>query len=208
MKKLVSGLAGLLLLTIGVVAVVTSQQPDQRHPAPRPWRPQVDWNPTSPTSDLPELELWTELADPVNTFSSLRLERGLVRLGGNSMSARRMDLTEVAPGSVTHHLTFIEPFWPRPTRIQWVESGEGLEVTWTYDADNDFHTMSLFMHMDALLGPDYVKGLANLKRNVERDAGSEEKARRASVRAAAAETGAETEAGDDPARARPTTRGW
>ena len=57
--------------------------------------------------------------------------------------------------------------------------------------------MSLFMDMDALLGPDYEKGLANLKRNVERDAGMRrEKARRASVRAAAAETGAETEAGE------------
>ena len=206
MKKLVSGLAGLLLLTIGVVAVAASQQPDHTHiersvtmeasgvdlePHLTDFTTFLNWSP------------WTELdPDQVNTFSEPPSGAGAWYAweGNSDVGKGRMDLTEVAPGSVTHHLTFIEPFPAEAdARILWVESGEALEVTWTYDADNDFlaKTMSLFMDMDALLGPDYEKGLANLKRNVERDAGMRrEKARRASVRAAAAETGAETEAGE------------
>jgi hypothetical protein len=100
----------------------------------------------------------------------------------------RMDLTLQEHGKVTHHLTFIEPFAAEAdAHILWEVEGDGLEVTWTYDADNDFmgKVMSLFLDMDELLGPDYEQGLENLKGNVEKDAQTRiAKEKRAAERAA------------------------
>jgi len=204
MKKLLLGLAGLLVLTTGGIGVAASQQPDRTHiersvqvqgtaadlePHLVDFTAFLSWSP------------WSDLdPDQVTTFSDPPSGEGAWYAweGNADVGKGRMDLTRVQPGKVTHHLTFIEPFPAEAdASILWVESGEGLEVTWTYDAENDFmaKTMSLFMDMDSLLGPDYEKGLASLKRNVERDAEVRvEKARRDADRAAAAAAAAPADA--------------
>ena len=178
MKKVLLGIAGVLVVTIGGVAAAASMQPDATHversvtvqataadlePHVSDFTNFVNWSP------------WTDL-DPTQatTFSDPPGGQGAWYSweGNDDVGKGRMDLTAVSLGKVTHHLTFIEPFAAEAdAHILWKQQGDGLEVTWTYDADNDFmgKVMSLFMDMDDMLGPDYEKGLASLKSNVEKD---------------------------------------
>ena len=205
MKKLLLSLACLLVLTTGGIGVAASQQPDRTHiersiqvqgtvadlePHVVDFTTFVSWSP------------WADLdPDQVNTFSDPPSGLGAWYAweGNADVGKGRMDLTLVEPGRVTHHLTFIEPIPAEAdASILWVEAGDGLQVTWTYDAENDFmaKAMSLFLDMDSLLGPDYEKGLDALKRNVERNAEIRRgKARRAAERAAAEAAGAANPAG-------------
>jgi hypothetical protein len=179
MKKVLLGIAGVLALTVAGVGVAASMQPEHTHiersttiaasaadlePHVADFTNFVNWSP------------WSGM-DPnqTTTFSDPPSGQGAwyAWQGNEDVGKGRMDLTVQEPGKVTHHLTFIEPFPAEAdAHILWAPEGDGLKVTWTYDADNDFmaKAMSLFMDMDELLGPDYEKGLANLKRNVEKDA--------------------------------------
>jgi hypothetical protein len=179
MKKVLLGIAGALVVTIGGVAAAASMQPETTHversvtvaasaadlePHVSDFTNFVNWSP------------WTGLdPDQTTTFSDPSGGQGAWYTweGNDDVGKGRMDLTLQEPGKVTHHLTFLEPFAAEAdANILWTQQGDGLEVTWTYDADNDFmgKVMSLFMDMDDMLGPDYEKGLASLKSNVEKDA--------------------------------------
>lgn len=194
MKKVLLGIAGVLVVTIGGVAAAASMQPDATHversvtvqataadlePHVSDFTNFVNWSP------------WTGL-DPNQTTTFSDPSGGLGAWyaweGNEDVGKGRMDLTRQEPGRVTHHLTFIEPFAAEAdAHILWEVEGDGLEVTWTYDADNDFmgKVISLFLDMDELLGADYEQGLENLKGNVEKDAQTRiAKEKRAAERAA------------------------
>lgn len=204
MKKVLLGIAGALVVTIGGVAAAASMQPATTHiersvtvsataadlePHVSDFTNFVNWSP------------WTGL-DPsqATTFSDPPSGKGAWYTweGNDDVGKGRMDLTVQEPGKVVHHLTFIEPFAAEAdASILWAAEGDGLKVTWTYDADNDFmgKVMSLFMNMDDMLGPDYEKGLANLKSNVEKDAEVRiAKEKEAAERKAAEEAAAAAEA--------------
>lgn len=195
MKKVLLGIAGALLVTVAGVGAAASMQPATTHvertvtvagsavdlePHVSDFTNFVNWSP------------WTGL-DPNQTTTFSDPSGGLGAWyaweGNEDVGKGRMDLTRQEPGRVTHHLTFIEPFAAEAdAHILWEVEGDGLEVTWTYDADNDFmgKVISLFLDMDELLGADYEQGLENLKGNVEKDAQTRiAKEKRAAERAAA-----------------------
>lgn len=124
--------------------------------------------------------------------------------GNDDVGQGRMDLTTMEPGKVVHHLTFIKPFEAEAdASILWTEAGDSLEVTWTYDAENDFmgKAMSLFLDMDAMLGPDYEKGLAQLKTNTEKSAQERIAAEKKAAEEKAAAEAAQAEGQADAAQA-------
>ena len=100
-----------------------------------------------------------------------------------------MKITEAKPAEhLGIALDFLKPFEAH-NRIDFdfVKAGEGTSVTWKMSGDNNFlaKTMSVFMDMDKMVGPDFEKGLASLKTVSE---GAAKKA--ADEKAAAAEAAA------------------
>ena len=195
MKKVLLGIAGALVVTIGGVAAAASMQPETTHVERTITVTATAADLEPHVTDFTSFVNWSPWAgmDPAQetTFSDPSGGKGAWYTweGNEDVGKGRMDLTVLEPGKLTYHLTFIEPFSAEAdSDLLWTQQGEALQVTWTYDADNDFmgKVMSLFMDMDDMLGPDYEKGLANLKSNVEKDAQVRvAKAKEAEERAAA-----------------------
>jgi hypothetical protein len=80
----------------------------------------------------------------------------------------RMTLTETQPSSkVAIKLEFLKPFKSTSTTtFSLVPDGARTRVTWAMDGPMNFMSkfMCLFMSMDKMVGGDFEKGLANLKR--------------------------------------------
>lgn len=86
--------------------------------------------------------------------------------GNDRVGEGRMTITESRPPqSVTIRLEFIEPWAAtNTTRFDLVPSGQGTNVTWTMTGRNGFFAkaFSVFADMDAMVGPDFERGLASL----------------------------------------------
>jgi hypothetical protein len=75
-----------------------------------------------------------------------------------------------SPTSVVVDLRFIRPFKSvAETRFDIAADGDGSTVTWTMEGALTFVTrvMGIFKSMDAMIGPDFEKGLRQLKAAVE-----------------------------------------
>lgn len=86
----------------------------------------------------------------------------------------RMTITSLTPPEhVEIKLDFIKPFEAtNTTAFAIAGEGEGSKVTWTMSGKNGFvaKAMGLFMNMDQMVGGDFEKGLAELKRVAEAEA--------------------------------------
>jgi hypothetical protein len=82
-----------------------------------------------------------------------------------------MEITESQPpNAVVVDLRFERPFKSTAVTTFDVQSaGTGSTVTWTMEGPKTFMTkvMGVFKSMDAMIGPDFEKGLARLKSTVE-----------------------------------------
>ena len=91
--------------------------------------------------------------------------------GNRKAGAGRMAITEAqAPSRVAIDLQFDKPFTSRSDTVFTVEpAGSGSRVTWTMTGPMSLGTriMSVVKSMDALVGPDFEKGLAQLKLTAE-----------------------------------------
>ncbi|MES2902152.1 MAG: SRPBCC family protein [Pseudomonadota bacterium] len=129
-------------------------------------------------SDFHQWSAWSpwEKIDPnmVRTFSGAPSGKGaLYHWKGNSdVGEGRMEVTEVTmPTAVAIKLDFIAPFESANTTVfKLAPQGESTTVTWTMDGPMSFTTklMSVFMSMDAMIGKDFEKGLANMKAAAEK----------------------------------------
>jgi hypothetical protein len=87
---------------------------------------------------------------------------------GNTKAGKgRMEIVEAfEPGEVKIDLAFEKPFKSR-SEIRFVvrPAGEGTQVTWTMVGTKTVMTrmMSVVKSMDAMIGPDFEKGLGRLK---------------------------------------------
>ncbi|HXJ44999.1 MAG TPA: hypothetical protein VNH18_37265, partial [Bryobacteraceae bacterium] len=84
-------------------------------------------------------------------------------------------ITEAVPGEqVSLDLAFVKPFASTSTiRFTLQPSGAGTSVLWAMDGNNNFASkaMGLFYGMDKIVGPDFEKGLSQLKALAEHAAG-------------------------------------
>lgn len=181
-KKIALGILGVLGLFVAVVLILAATKPDQIHierklvmrgtpahvfPYANDFKKFVTWIP------------WTEL-DPSQKMEYSEPSSGVgawyTWSGNDDVGSGRMELLSAEPNKVVLELKFIEPFESvAESSVTSKAVGEDqVEVTWAYDADADFGTkiMCVFMDMDAMMGPDFEKGLANLKALVEADAGN------------------------------------
>lgn len=181
-KKIVLGILGVIGLLIAVVLIIAATKPDQIHierklvmrgtpahvfPYANDFNKFVTWIP------------WMEL-DPNQTMEFSNPAAGVgawyTWSGNDDVGSGRMDLLSAEPNKVVHKLTFIEPFESvaEASLITKAVGEDQVEVTWAFDQQADFGTkiMCVFMDMDAMMGPDFEKGLNKLKTLVEADVGT------------------------------------
>jgi hypothetical protein len=130
--------------------------------------------------------------------------------GNDDVGSGKMTVTEaLPPSSVTIKLEFIEPMASvADTRFVLAPESAGTKVTWAMDGRCDFLTKAfgMFMDMDAMIGADFEKGLADLAKVAENDArrkaeevAAAEVLRQAAEAAAAAQATATAAAAQPPA---------
>jgi len=124
----------------------------------------------------PQWSPWEKL-DPAmkRTLSGTDSGQGAVYAweGNKDVGSGRMEIKESAPSSKIHiQLDFLKPFEAHnQTDFILSPQGSGTEVTWAMYGKADFMTklMGVFSSMDSMVGPDFEKGLANLKTMAEKN---------------------------------------
>jgi len=89
---------------------------------------------------------------------------------GEVIGSGRMEILEIEmPIKIVASLTFIEPFESKSTVIwNFEDIGEATKVTWGFQGNAAYPLERIFlMNIDAQIGPDFEKGLANFKKMVE-----------------------------------------
>jgi uncharacterized protein YndB with AHSA1/START domain len=88
-------------------------------------------------------------------------------LGNKNVGEGHMTITDVEPDArVTLDLEFLKPFPARNvTTFTLTPAGEGTEVTWSMEGNNNFvaKAFGVFMNMDKMVGKDFEKGLAAMR---------------------------------------------
>jgi len=88
-------------------------------------------------------------------------------VGNKDVGEGRMSITESSPSSrILIKLEFLKPFAAtNDTEFRFEPAAGGTTVTWTMSGENNFMAKAagLFMDMDAMIGADFEKGLAQLK---------------------------------------------
>jgi hypothetical protein len=94
--------------------------------------------------------------------------------GNRDIGAGRMTILESRPGElVAIRLEFLEPFAAtNEARFELVPSDGGTRVRWSMEGRNGFvgKAISLLMDMDAMVGPQFEQGLADLERAARAEA--------------------------------------
>jgi uncharacterized protein YndB with AHSA1/START domain len=90
--------------------------------------------------------------------------------GNRKAGTGRMEVTDAeAPHRLVIDLQFLKPFKSRSEARFTLGPGEdGTRVTWTVTGPKTFMTkvMGIFKSMDAMIGPDFEKGLAQLDEHI------------------------------------------
>jgi uncharacterized protein YndB with AHSA1/START domain len=108
------------------------------------------------------------------TFSGAAAGKGAVYgwEGNSDVGAGRMEITDEAmPTKVEVKLEFLKPVaMTNQTEFALTSSGDTTTVTWNMRGPMPFITklMSVFTSMDAMVGKDFEKGLANMKASAEK----------------------------------------
>ena len=196
MKKIVLGLVGLVAVAILGVLVMAMMQPDHIHMERTVQIAATAADMAPFAEDLKKVNEWSPWVgkDPNAAQSYTENTTGVGATyswkGNDEVGEGNMAVKSAVPGKVVHHLTFIAPFQAEAdAAIAWEEAGDGVSVVWTYDDPAPTFmskVMTVFVDMDTMLGPDYEKGLQNLKPLVESAAAERMAAEKAAAEAAAA----------------------
>jgi hypothetical protein len=92
-------------------------------------------------------------------------------VGNGDVGSGDMTITESQPSELIHvNLHFIEPMeGVCLTEFTFKPEGDETLVTWKMSGKNNFvaKAMCMFMSMDKMVGEQFEKGLADMKKNVE-----------------------------------------
>ena len=176
-KKILLGIVVIIILAVAALAIGIARQPDEymvtrsttvAAPAEAVFM-QVNnfhnWDAWSPWAKL-DPNMKTEYSGPPLGKSSQYSWTGNDQVGEGKMTIA--DSTE--PSDVKIKLDFIKPFASSSdTMFTFKPDGAGTNVTWTMQGKHNIMSkaMCLFMDMDKMIGPDFEKGLAQLKKVAE-----------------------------------------
>ena len=129
-------------------------------------------------TDFHQWPAWSpwEKLDPAMQRSFSGADKGVGAVyawqGNKDVGRGRMEIVEAAtPARTVVKLDFIEPFASsNVTTFALVPAGSGTSVTWTMSGPMPFISklMTVFVSMDAMIGKDFDKGLAQLKAAAEK----------------------------------------
>lgn len=128
-------------------------------------------------TDFHQWHVWSpwENLDPAmqRSFTGAPAGKGAVYAwtGNKDVGRGRMEITDAAPTRTTIKLDFVEPFASsNVTEFALAPAAAGTTVTWTMTGPMLFVSklMTVFVSMDALVGKDFDKGLAQLKAAAEK----------------------------------------
>jgi hypothetical protein len=175
LKKIVSGLAVVLLVLIAVVAMQPAAfriertlgieaPPEAILPHIASLRAMNVWSP------------WVEM-DPKMKIDYAGPDSGVGARSswdGPEMGKGRLEVTGLEPPrKVEMRLEMLEPM-SASNRVTFLlePTSAGTDVTWLMEGENDFagKLFSLLMDMDQMVGGEFAKGLASLKALVEAEA--------------------------------------
>lgn len=92
--------------------------------------------------------------------------------GNSDVGTGRMEITRATPGSeIEIKLDFLEPIEAHNTTLfTFTPSNGGTNVKWSMSGENNMMSkvMAVFVSMDKMVGPDFEKGLAQLKAESEK----------------------------------------
>jgi uncharacterized protein YndB with AHSA1/START domain len=168
-KKVLIGLA----LVLAAFAVVVAMQPADMHVARSMTIDAPSDAVFAQVNDFRNWQAWSpwEKLDPnlQRTYSGAESGKGAVyHWSGNAeVGEGQMTIEESRPNELIHiRLEFLKPFAAtNAAEFTFAPQGDGTEVTWTMTGEKNFvcKGMCLFMDMDAMIGADFEKGLAQLK---------------------------------------------
>lgn len=162
----------LALVVIGLVVFVARQPEDFRiarsatiAAAPSAVFPEVDdfhrWDDWSPWARIDPAMKQTYSGPPSGKGSGYQWD------GNSKAGAGAMTIVESKPPHrIVIQLEFLRPFKATNTaEFTFEPKGPGTEVTWAMTGKKNFFfkAMHLVMNMDKMVGPDFEKGLAQLK---------------------------------------------
>lgn len=169
--KILGGLAALLLLLVLVSfffprtyrverSTVINARPEVVHPLIADLRAWKSWG------------IWQE-RDPAMTLSYSDPARG-VGAWSSWQSAKegsgKMTITQTTPTRVAYALEFPDFGTKSAATLELVPAGTGTRVVWKDEGDLGMNPMNRWfgLFLEGLIGPDFEKSLANLKRLAEK----------------------------------------
>ena len=172
-KRVLIGLA----IVLAVFAVVVAIQPSDMRVARSAT---IDAPPDAVFAQVNDFHNWQawspwEKLDPnlQRAYSGAESGEGAAYhwTGNAEVGEGQMTIEESRPGELIHiKLEFLKPFAAtNAAEFTFAPHGDSTEVTWTMTGEKNFvcKGMCLFMDMDAMIGADFEKGLAQLKDVVE-----------------------------------------
>lgn len=176
-KKILLSVAAVLAVSVVAVCVLASRQPDEMRVA-RSISIDAPAGKIFPyANDLTRWQDWSPWAhlDPAMKIAISEPATGKGAFytwkGNRDVGAGRMEIVEsAAPSKVVYALEFTEPFKAKnDVSIELAKNGAKTDVTWTMSGPMPFVSkiMCVFMDMDAMLGKDFERGLAQLKAKAE-----------------------------------------
>jgi len=169
LKKISIGLAA----AIGIFLVVVAMQPDTYQVTRKATIAAEPAKVFALVNDFHEWTKWSpwEKLDPnmARTFGGTASGTGATYAwkGNSDAGSGQMTVTESRPAErVGIKLEFVEPFASvADTVFAFTPNGGATEVQWTMSGDHNFisKAMCLFVSMDKMVGPDFEKGLAQMK---------------------------------------------
>lgn len=201
MKNLILGIGAIVLIAILAVgglamtkpatieferSVTLEATPADVAPFAEDLRKVVAWSPwTDKDPDL--VQSWSDETTGVGAWYAWE--------GNDEVGSGKQTIASVEPGKVVHDLHFTAPFDDQAqSSLTWTEEGDNVVFTWAFHKDSSgFGTKvaQVFMDLEAMIAPDYEKGLERLQAQVQEAVAAREAAEAEAEAAAQAEAEAE-----------------
>ena len=173
LKKLLLGVFAILVIGAVALGIGIAMQPDEYNVTRSATIAAPADGVFARVNDFHKWEAWSPWAklDPnmKTSFSGSESGKGSVYswVGDDKVGEGKMTITDSTPPSeVKILLEFIKPFASTANTVfAFKPNGGGTDVTWSMSGKHTFlsKAMCLFLSMDKMIGPDFEKGLAQLK---------------------------------------------